>query len=197
VNSIGNLKNRNVLLLQGPMGDFFKKLDLSLRKKGAKTYKIGLNVGDFIFSNRDNYIPYRGKAGKSWRRFIRNFILEKEIDKIFLFGDCRHYQSIVIKVAQELNVEVFVFEEGYVRPHYITMEKWGVNDYSHISRDAEFYYKLKDIRIKKALHAKQSKFKMVYSATLYYALSNMFRFRYPYYIHHREFSATKEFFYGR
>ncbi len=196
MNSIGDLNNKNILLLQGPMGDFFKKLDISFRKKGAKTYRIGFNFGDQFFSNKDNYIPYRGKAGKEWKKFISNFLIEKKIDKIFLFGDCRHYQSIAIKVAMQMGVEVFVFEEGYIRPHYITMEKWGVNDYSHLSRDANFYYNLKNIKIKLAKHARQSKFKMIYSATIYYALSNIFYFKYPYYIHHRDFSAIKEAFFG-
>ncbi len=196
MNKIGDIKGKNILLLQGPMGDFFKKLDNAFRKMGAKTYKIGFNAGDFIFSNWDNYTPYRKRAGTQWKKFIRKFMEEKKIDKIFLFGDCRHYQSIAIKVALEMDIDVFVFEEGYIRPDYITMEKWGVNDYSHLSRDANFYRKLDRIDIKKPKPAHQSKLKMVYSATLYYALSNLFYFRYPYYIHHREFSAVKEFFYG-
>jgi capsular polysaccharide export protein len=196
MNSIGDLKGKNILLLQGPMGDFFKRLDDAFRNRGAKTYKIGFNFGDQFFSNRDNYLAYRGKAGKEWKKFISKFLIENNINKIFLFGDCRHYQSISIKVAMQNNIEVFVFEEGYVRPDYITMEKWGVNDYSHLSRDAKFYHKLKKNKIKTAKPANQSKFKMVYSATVYYALSNALYFRYPYYIHHREFSAVKEAFFG-
>ena len=47
-----------------------------------------------------------------------------------------------LKLLLELDIDVFVFEEGYVRPHYITMEKFGVNDYSQISRNPNFYQNL-------------------------------------------------------
>jgi len=31
---LGNIENKNILLLQGPMGDFFKRLDDYFRSKG-------------------------------------------------------------------------------------------------------------------------------------------------------------------
>jgi len=189
------LKNKNILLLQGPMGDFFKKLDNYLRDCGASVYRIGFNAGDRFFSNKDNYIPYRDKR-ENWQDFIYNFLKNNKIDIVFLFGDCRFYQSIATNCAKELGIKVYVFEEGYVRPHYITMEEYGVNDFSKIPRDSEFYNKLPLKSIPKPKHAKQSKFKMVYSATMYYLISNIFKFRYPYYKHHRDMSSIKEFFYG-
>jgi len=178
------------------MGYFFKRLDRAFRAQGAQTFRIGFNVGDRFFSYGDNYTPYRGRPGEEWREFIEKFLRKHAIDKIFLFGDCRHYQSIAIGVAQKLGVEVFVFEEGYVRPHYITMERWGVNDYSQVSRDPEFYRSLPDKETPPPRHAKSSKTEMVISATLYYALSNLLHSRYPHYRHHRDFSAIKEAFHG-
>ena len=59
MNTIGEIKNKNILFLQGPMGPFFKKLDTKFQEEGAKTYKIGFNMGDSFFSNRKNYVPYR------------------------------------------------------------------------------------------------------------------------------------------
>ena len=138
MNTLGTIRNKNILFLQGPMGSFFKKLDHLFKENGATTYKIGFNAGDSFFSNHNNYIPYRD-IRDNYGVFIRNFLNEKKIDKIFLFGDCRFYQRVSIQVARKLGIEVFVFEEGYIRPHYITMEKYGVNDFSHISRDADFY----------------------------------------------------------
>lgn len=195
MNKVGNLQGKNILFLQGPMGYFFKNLDRIFRAKGARTYKIGFNAGDRFFAFRDNYTPFRAKR-ELWNGFILRFLKAKDIHKIFLFGDCRYYQSIAIIMAKELGIEVYVFEEGYVRPHYITMEKFGVNDYSQISRKAEVYYKLENTSVQSASHAKQSKFNMVLSSTVYYLLANIFHYRYPYYHHHRDFSAGKEFFYG-
>ena len=195
MNNIGKISGKNILFLQGPMGNFFKKVDKLFQKNGAKTYKIGFNAGDSFFSNHSNYIAFRDKK-EDFASFIDFFLKNKKIDKIFLFGDCRFYQSVAIAIAKKLDIEVFVFEEGYIRPNYITMEKFGVNAYSSLSKERAFYekYPLKEECKPKDTH--QSKFLMVTSATLYYFIANLFHFRYPHYEHHRDFSAVKEFFYG-
>ncbi len=195
MNRIGEVRDRRILLLQGPMGTFFKRLDRRLRRAGAQTYRIGFNAGDRFFSYGDNYTSYRGTK-EEWESFVGDFLQKHRIDMIFLFGDCRFYQATAIRVAQRMGIEVFVFEEGYVRPHYITMERWGVNDYSHLSRDPDFYRRLESTEPLEPQHARQSKTKMVLSATAYYAVANLFAFRYPHYQHHRDFSAVKEAFYG-
>ena len=177
------------------MGDFFKKLDTVLRKRGAKTYRIGLNAGDRLFSYADNYIPYRGKA-EEWESYIKSFLTEKKIDKVFLFGDCRYYQGIVIEISKRMGIDLFVFELGYVRPDYITMERYGVNDYSLISRDPDFYRNLDIIVNSAPIPAKPSRFKMLYSAVAYYGIANLLSFLYPHYKHHRDFSAIREAFFG-
>ena len=195
INSLGSLEGRNILLLQGPMGTFFKKLDRNFRKKGARTYRIGFNMGDQFFSYGDNFTPFRDTAD-TWPAFIEKFLREKRIDMLFLFGDCRYYQGVATSAAKEKGIEVFVFEEGYLRPHYITMERFGVNGFSQLSRDPAFYLSQPDMKVPEPEHAGNSKTKMVISATLYYALSNLFGRWYPHYIHHRDFSAVQEAFYG-
>jgi capsular polysaccharide export protein len=173
------------------MGSFFKKLDTRFRKKGAHTHKICFTMGDQFFSHKDNVIAFKGTK-EAWPTYIEDFLHQKHIDKIFLFGDCRYYQRIARKIAYEQDIDVFVFEEGYLRPHYITLEKFGVNGYSNLPRDAGFYHELPLEHTPKPRHAQQSKTKMVISAALYYAISNLFKNSYPHYIHHREFSAIKE-----
>jgi capsular polysaccharide export protein len=197
VDRIGDIKDKNILLLQGPMGSFFQRLDLRFRQGGAKTFKIGFNAGDWFFSNRDNYIPYRGTK-EEWRDFIRLFLEEKEIHKIFLFGDCRFYQKIAIEESMKLGIEVFVFEEGYIRPDFVTMERYGVNNYSKISRDPNFYRNLpKNFFHKRLILPANPKYwKMALSATTYYILAKTFKFRYPHYEHHRELAVIKEGFWG-
>jgi capsular polysaccharide export protein len=197
LNRVGDLNNKRVLLLQGPMGDFFKRLDNHLRKKGAVTYRIGFNAGDWLFSNKDNYYPYRGTK-EEWRNFISTFLKQNKIDKIFLFGDCRFYQKIAIEEAKNAGIETFVFEEGYVRPDFVTMEKWGVNNFSLIPRDPEFYFNLneKEFCYKDIKPANPSYFKMAWSASWYYIFAYFGKFFYPYYEHHRELNPFKEAFYG-
>ncbi|MDR1555037.1 MAG: capsular biosynthesis protein [Campylobacteraceae bacterium] len=192
MNSIGSLKNKNILFLQGPMGTFFKRVDKLFRKKGAKTYKIALNAADWFFSNKDNVISYKDTPEK-WEKFIKEFLKTKQIDKIFLFGDCRFYQKITIRTADKLGIEIFVFEEGYIRPDYITLEKYGVNGNSKLPRLKDFYENLPEVLEQpKTLTMKNSFYNMVMSAITYYLIANTFAFVYPHYIHHRDFSAVKE-----
>ncbi|MDR1284864.1 MAG: capsular biosynthesis protein [Campylobacteraceae bacterium] len=196
MNSIGNLKNKNVLFLQGPMGTFFKRLDKLSRKKGATTYKIAFNAADWFFSNKDNVVSYKDTP-KKWEKFIKKFLTEKSIDKIFLFGDCRFYQKTTVKTALKLGIETFVFEEGYIRPDYVTMEKWGVNGNSKLPKSKSFYEDLPEVLEQpKALPTKNSLYAMIMSAITYYLIANVFSFLYPHYMHHRSFSATQEAFYG-
>jgi len=196
VNRIGEIKDKNILFLQGPIGFFFKELDLFFRNRGATTFKITLNASDWLFSNKDNTHPFKGKRDE-WIPFIKTFLKEQKIDKIFLFGDCRFYQSHAISISMKLDIDVFVFEEGYVRPDFVTMEKYGVNNFSKISRDPAFYMALDDRYLtleREILPANLKYRRMVFSAIFYYITSHLFAFLYPHYIHHREPSAIKEFF---
>lgn len=194
MNKIGSIENTNILFLQGPIGPFFKQLDLNFRKKGANTFKITLNASDWFFSNYDNTYPFKGSQDE-WTSFVRTFLEDKKIDKIFLSGDCRFYQRTMISVGKSLGIDIFVFEEGYVRPDFITMECYGVNDFSHISKDANFYKALDDSYLvsDKILPAKQKYWRMAFSAIAYYSISHACSLCYPKYIHHREPSAIKEF----
>lgn len=195
MNKIDSFESKRILFLQGPMGSFFKKFEKICIKQGAITKMIGFNGGDWFFSNKKSYVAYKDKK-ENWENYINNFLISNKIDIVFLFGDCRFYHSIAIKAAKKLNITVYVFEEGYIRPHYITMEKNGVNNFSSLSKDSQFYRSLEISEPNSPQHAKQSKFKMIYSASIYYFFGNILYFRYPYYEHHRDFSAIKELFYG-
>lgn len=192
MNRIGTLKDKNILFLQGPMGRFFKDLSYAFQQKGATTFSIGFNMGDQFFAPKSQFTPFRASP-EEWTPFIKHFLIQNQIDKVFLFGDCRHYQRIAQIIASTLTIDVYVFEEGYLRPHYITLEKFGVNGFSQLSRDADFYDLLPLSYDIEPQHAHLSKFKKVSSATLYYAISQIFTLRYPHYIHHRDFSPFKEF----
>ena len=195
MNKIGTVDKKNILFLQGPIGFFFRDLDLLFRSKGATTFKITLNSGDWFFSNKDNVYPFKEKRDK-WTLFLESFLKEKKIDKIFLFGDCRFYQSHAITVSMKLDIDIFVFEEGYVRPDFVTMERYGVNNFSKISRDPQFYEALEDhyLETPAVLSAQPKYRRMAFSATFYYLASHLFTFQYPHYVHHREPNAVKEFF---
>jgi hypothetical protein len=74
-----------------------------------------------------------------WPAFVRELIRRQGIDAVYLFGDCRPMHRDAVAACRALDVPVYVFEEGYLRPDYITCERGGVNGNSSLPRDPEFY----------------------------------------------------------
>ena len=130
---------RRMLMLQGPVGPFFRLLGRHLRRHGVEVWKVNLNSGDAIYFPGPNALAYRGPL-EGWRAYLQRKLRELNIDSIALFGDYRVYHSTAITVARDAGIPVFVFEEGYVRPDYVTVELNGVNGKSgrivRRSRDA-------------------------------------------------------------
>lgn len=132
-----NYAGRKILLLQGPMGPFFWWLSRKLRRRGAIVTKINFNLGDLLFYPLRS-ILYR-EPPANWPLYLETVLRERGIEEIALFGDCRPYHRIAIEVARRLGVRVLVFEEGYLRPHWITLEEGGVNGNSPVPDDPAFY----------------------------------------------------------
>ena len=193
---IKDIKNKEILLLQGPMGSFFKKLQLKLMKNNS-VFRIGFNKGDEFFSLKKNFYPYRDTPIR-WRDFINSFLRNKKIKIIFLFGDCRFYHKIAIEEAKKLNIDAYVFEEGYIRPNYITLERNGVNFYSEIIKNRSQFLnqnKFDNINIfepKNNFSRKNTFSKMAFQSFFYYLISNIYNSHYPNYSHHREFAVFIE-----
>lgn len=128
---------KRVLLLQGPIGPFFYRLNKDLTNAGATVFKINFNAGDWIFYPRggDSY-----KASLTeWPSWFSDYIKKQSIDTVILFGDCRPIHYSVRDIIIDSGVELSVFEEGYWRPNHITFEQFGVNDHSLLENSARFY----------------------------------------------------------
>ncbi|WP_299326835.1 capsular biosynthesis protein [Parasphingopyxis sp.] len=130
-------RDRNILMLQGPVGPFFLRLAKDLQWAGANVHKINFNGGDWFYfpANATSFSDSLDKFPK----FLNRVCEEKRIDTIILFGDCRKMHRLASEVAAERDIEVLVFEEGYIRPDYITMESHGVNGRSNMPRSGIFY----------------------------------------------------------
>lgn len=131
-------EKRNIVLLQGLMGPLFRVLGRGLIKAGHRVYKVNFNGGDRAFWRLPGGIDYRGSLA-DWPDAFTNLIREKAISDVVLFGDCRDHHLIATRVCRELGVAVHVFEEGYIRPDWVTLELGGVNGHSTLPRDPEWY----------------------------------------------------------
>lgn len=188
-NGLDKYKYKKVLMLQGPIGPFFNRLAKDLKSVGAEVYKINFNAGDCLFYPK-NYIPFKGSI-KEWPEFVERILEEKKIDVVMLFGDCRYMHRIARKIADKKGIEVGVFEEGYVRPDYITLDKYGVNGYSRLPKDPDFYLNLPESEAPKSSPVGQTLLLSIGIAFLYWSAAIFFRFRYPRYRHHRPLKASE------
>jgi capsular polysaccharide export protein len=122
---------KRILLLQGPVGPFFRSLAKDLIGSGASVWKVNFNGGDWLFYPSGG-IAFR-KALADWPLFLERLLDQHAIDTIMLFGDCRPIHRLARKSAEHRKIDIWVFEEGYIRPNYVTFEHSGVNGNSKIS----------------------------------------------------------------
>ncbi|MFT4021734.1 MAG: hypothetical protein QM666_09485, partial [Acinetobacter sp.] len=85
------ISSKRVLLLQGPMGDFFTQLADWLTAQGIECHKLNLNGGDwFFYHSRDHVHHFRGRVGE-FSRWLEDFVVDNQFDSMVCFGDCRKY----------------------------------------------------------------------------------------------------------
>ena len=123
---------RQFLFLQGPHGPFFSLLAQHLRKQGVGVLKVGFNrADDREWANAGPYQPFTEPL-ENWKSWLTTLISERDITDICLYGDTRAYHAKAIEVANLLGATVHVFEEGYLRPFWVTYERGGSNGYSRL-----------------------------------------------------------------
>lgn len=123
---------RTFLFLQGPHGPFFSGLARSLRAAGSQVWRVGFNAGDQAFwHDRDRYIPYQ-KPAEQWADTFAELLTTHNITDIVLYGDTRPVHAQAIEIANARGVTVHVFEEGYLRPWWVTYERSGSNGNSRL-----------------------------------------------------------------
>ncbi|MEM7295914.1 MAG: capsular biosynthesis protein [Pseudomonadota bacterium] len=125
-------RNRVFLFLQGPHGPFFDRLARHLMSAGAEVWRVGFNAGDEAFwSLYERYIPYRDAAG-AWPEAFTRLISEHHVSDLVLYGDTRPIHSQAREIAGRAGLTVHVFEEGYMRPFWVTYERGGSNGHSRL-----------------------------------------------------------------
>lgn len=90
--------------------------------------------------------------------------------------------------AKSKGIRFLAFEEGYLRPQFITVEEGGVNAYSSLPRDPDFYRKLPDMPTPHVENLKPSTMKRIGHAMWYYLMGWHYRHEFPRYRHHKSFS---------
>ncbi|NIF21181.1 capsule biosynthesis protein [Candidatus Pantoea multigeneris] len=185
------LAGKKYLLLQGPMGPFFNDIAEWLELHEREAINVVFNGGDRFYCRQRKYLPYM-QTPKEFPAWLRDAHKEYDFDTILCFGDCRPLHQAAKRWAQAKGVRFLAFEEGYLRPHFITVEEGGVNAFSSLPRDPEFYRRLPELPPMQVENLKPSAKKRIGHAMWYYALGWRYRHEFHHYRHHKSFSPWYE-----
>lgn len=129
---------RQFLFLQGLAGPFFRRLGDALAARGHGVHRVNFHGGDWLFWRRPGANNYRG-GPPGWPAYLEDLLERRAVTDIVLFGDCRPLHGAARAIAARRHVQVHVFEEGYMRPDWVTLEAGGVNGLSSLPRDPAYY----------------------------------------------------------
>lgn len=185
---------KRILFLQGLPGGSFWRLGSALRDLGCTVFRVNFNGGDQL-DWPGPAINYRGSTAE-WPVALGEIIRVNEITDIILFGDCRPLHRAASAIAEAVGVTVRVFEEGYIRPDWVTLELGGVNGHSPLPRDPDWYRRealtLPPPTVGPALG--QTFGRRARETFCYHAASILLRWSYPFYRTHRPWGALTEGF---
>lgn len=186
------IPHRNFLFLQGPPGPFFWQLGERLKSLECGIFRINLNGGDKA-DWPGEATNYRGRRRK-WPLFLDRFLVDHAITDVVLYGDCRPMHMAAHRMAQLRKIDVHVFEEGYIRPDWLTLEPSGVNGFSSLPRDPNWYLEeargLPPVPVRPTITASFKR--RARDAFRYYSYVQ-FNPTFPFYRSHRKSSLTMEF----
>ena len=185
-------EKRAFLFLQGPPGPMMHQLATAMRDKGVKVERINICAGDQV-DWPEAATNFRGRF-RDWPTFFDNFLREHQITDILLFGDCRPYHVSARGVAALRGVRTYVLEEGYLRPHWMTLELDGVNGHSRLTRRKEWVLEqARDLPPEPYLPPVTATLRRrVRDTARHYIAVHAGRLAYPFYRTHRPGSALME-----
>ena len=134
----GSDTRRNFLFLQGPASPFFGRLADRLRSLGHGVSRLNFCAGDrACWGARPGWSHRGGEQGLGER--LESTYRQHGITDQVVFGDRRPVHQPAVGQGAACGVRTHVFEEGYFRPWWITLERDGVNAHSRLPRDAAWF----------------------------------------------------------
>lgn len=155
---------RHYLFLQGLAGPLFPRLGDHLRAQGHAVHRINFCAGDAALWFGRSALNYRGSvdALPAW---LAVKLRELGTSDVMLFGCERPLHRAAIAVARAHGARIHAFEEGYIRPNWITIERVGPHARPSLPRDPMWYREVdrclprhdddQPIRVPLALRARQ------------------------------------------
>jgi capsular polysaccharide export protein len=131
---------RRFVFVTAPFGPFSRRLARELRARGAHCKRVLVNGGDVMDWGLQEAVVYRG-GPSDWSRWIADYFKREGATDLIVHGAAYRHAHQAADEARRLGMKVHVFEEGYFRPHWVTLERDSVNGASTLPKDPEVYRK--------------------------------------------------------
>lgn len=144
-----SLLGRRFLIVTAPFGPFGRALADALQAEGASVARMLFNAGDAASWRRSGAVPYTGDV-RRWPQRLARLVQDQGLTDLIVFGEGGPYNQGVLAQRDKLKalesgtssvhpLRIWVLENGYFRPDWITVEENGVNASSSLPRDARAY----------------------------------------------------------
>ncbi len=132
------MSKRTFLFLQGGTSYFFRRLADKLISEGHQVHKINFNGGDRDYWGANPAFDFRGGL-EDLPDYLEHKAHALGVTDFIVYNDRRPVNAPAITLARKNNLRSHVYEEGYFRPYFITLERDGVNGNSSLPRDPDWY----------------------------------------------------------
>lgn len=130
---------RCFLFLQGPCTPFFPQLAVRLEAAGHVVHRVNFCAGDALYWGTRRSWRFGGEVNQL-PDFLEGIYRRHGITDQILFGDRRPVHRPAVEHGAACGVRTHVFEEGYFRPYWVTLEREGVNGHSLLPRDPDWFW---------------------------------------------------------
>lgn len=127
---------QTILFLQSHPSWFARRLASAFENEGCRVLRVNFCAGDAIYWVGRSALNFRGGLS-DWPQYLHRLIARERVTDILYYGNGRPYHRIAAEVAAELGINAYVYEFGYLRPDWITLERGGMSAHSHFPNNAE------------------------------------------------------------
>jgi capsular polysaccharide export protein len=128
-----------ILFVTSPFGRFFRVFAKDLTDQGHRVWRIVWDGGDFTSTPSQCRVVFR-KREADYESFIKSAIVKNHITAIVTYNDTGERNCAAIKLAKQMGLARYIIEHGYLRPHWITFDRDGVNGHSTLPKESAFYH---------------------------------------------------------
>jgi len=129
---------RHFLLVQGNSSPFFMALAKALDARGHGVSKINFSGGDYALWGDWKAVDFSGRFDE-FKPFLTDYCQAHGVTDLIFHNDCRPFHRLASEVVVEQKLIAWVYEEGYLRPNWLTLERGGINGFSRMPDDPAWY----------------------------------------------------------